>query len=129
VNVLSYTRLAAVLLAKAGMAFVVNLLFFGAYQHAGEFHYLYFSHTTVEEARAAGELLFPGLANVGGIPGVLGGLVILVLGHALVLALGVTSAGLQAVRLEYVEFFGKFYDGGGEKYEPFGYERAYTTED
>ncbi len=40
VNVLSYTRLAAVLLAKAGMAFVVNLLFFGVYvteeHHAGE---------------------------------------------------------------------------------------------
>jgi V/A-type H+-transporting ATPase subunit I len=51
------------------------------------------------------------------------------LGHLLVLILGVTSAGLQAVRLEYVEFFGTFYEGGGRKYEPFGYERTYTTED
>ncbi|MFB6218016.1 MAG: V-type ATPase 116kDa subunit family protein, partial [Halobacteriaceae archaeon] len=42
---------------------------------------------------------------------------------------GVTSAGLQAVRLEYVEFFGKFYEGGGTEYEPFGYERTYTAED
>ncbi|MDY6764571.1 MAG: V-type ATP synthase subunit I, partial [Halobacteria archaeon] len=31
VNVLSYTRIGAVLLAKAGMAFVVNLLVFGVY--------------------------------------------------------------------------------------------------
>jgi Archaeal/vacuolar-type H+-ATPase subunit I len=46
-----------------------------------------------------------------------------------VLALGVTSAGLQAVRLEYVEFFGKFYEGGGRQYLPFGYERTYTTTD
>ena len=50
-----------------------------------------------------------------------------VFGHAIVLALGVTSAGLQAVRLEYVEFFGEFYEGGGDEYEPFGYERAYTS--
>ena len=48
---------------------------------------------------------------------------IIVVGHATVLALGVTSAGLQAIRLEYVEFFQKFYEGGGgEPYEPFGHE-------
>ncbi|WP_372913154.1 V-type ATPase 116kDa subunit family protein, partial [Salinigranum sp.] len=57
------------------------------------------------------------------------GLLVLVLGHVIVLALGVTSAGLQAVRLEYVEFFGKFYEGGGKEYEPFGYERSYTTDE
>jgi V/A-type H+-transporting ATPase subunit I len=28
-----------------------------------------------------------------------------------------------------VEFFNKFYEGGGEKYNPFGYTRNYTTED
>ncbi|ERH02602.1 MAG: archaeal/vacuolar-type H+-ATPase subunit I, partial [Halonotius sp. J07HN6] len=44
VNVLSYTRLAAVLLAKAGMAFTVNLLFFGVYvtetsSGAAEWHF------------------------------------------------------------------------------------------
>jgi len=33
------------------------------------------------------------------------------------------------VRLEYVEFFGKFYEGGGKAYTPFGAERTYTTED
>jgi V/A-type H+-transporting ATPase subunit I len=33
------------------------------------------------------------------------------------------------VRLEYVEFFGKFYEGGGRDYEPFGYERQFTTEE
>jgi V/A-type H+-transporting ATPase subunit I len=46
-----------------------------------------------------------------------------------VLVLGITSAGLQGVRLEYVEFFGKFFEGGGKRYNPFGYERNYTTED
>ncbi|MFB6123190.1 MAG: V-type ATP synthase subunit I [Haloferacaceae archaeon] len=127
VNALSYTRIAAVLLAKAGMAFVVNLLFFGAYVHDGEFHFL-ISHGPQYVAEHGYEMMFPGLMHSGA-AGLVGGLLVLVLGHALVLALGVTSAGLQAVRLEYVEFFGKFYEGGGKAYEPFGYERRFTTED
>ncbi|WP_224333056.1 V-type ATP synthase subunit I [Haloprofundus halobius] len=129
VNVLSYTRIAAVLLAKAGMAFVVNLLFFGAYEHDGEFHFmLSYGPEYVTSEYGAEAIMYPGLVH-GGAALVLVGLVVLVLGHLLVLALGVTSAGLQAVRLEYVEFFGKFYEGGGREYEPFGYERRYTTED
>ena len=133
-HVVSYTRLAAVLLAKAGMALAVNLLVFGAYSHEGEFHLIFFSDpAAVEEARAAGEVIFSGLLNGQGpvmlLLGFIFGLIILVLGHLLVLILGITSAGLQAVRLEYVEFFGKFYEGGGERYNPFGYARQYTTED
>jgi V/A-type H+/Na+-transporting ATPase subunit I len=40
--------------------------------------------------------------------------------HALNLALGAFSPSIQSLRLHYVEFFGKFYDGGGEPYRPFG---------
>ncbi|MWG34641.1 V-type ATP synthase subunit I [Halomarina oriensis] len=136
VNVLSYTRLAAVLLAKAGMAFVVNLLVFGAYEHDGEWHFIFTEGYSVAEVTAEyGQeaLIFPGLVNGEGavavLLGAIGGILLLVVGHALVLVLGITSAGLQAVRLEYVEFFGKFFEGGGEEYSPFGYERHYTTED
>ncbi|MFB6138309.1 MAG: V-type ATP synthase subunit I [Halobacteriaceae archaeon] len=127
VNVISYTRIAIVLLAKAGMAFVVNLLVFGAYEshHGGEtaVHFTYGGHVP-----HGAEQLFGGLVHMG-VPGLVVGAVVLVVGHLVVLALGVTSAGLQAVRLEYVEFFGKFYEGGGENYNPFGYGRRYTTED
>ncbi|MFW5963506.1 MAG: V-type ATP synthase subunit I [Natronomonas sp.] len=133
-HVVSYTRIAAVLLAKAGMALAVNLLVFGAYLHDGEFHLIFFSEAAeVAEAEAAGEVIFGGLLNAEGgamlVLGIIFGIVVLVLGHLLVLVLGITSAGLQAVRLEYVEFFGKFYEGGGKKYTPFGYDRTYTTED
>ncbi|SEO54363.1 V/A-type H+-transporting ATPase subunit I [Halogranum amylolyticum] len=129
VNVLSYTRIAAVLLAKAGMAFTVNLLFFGAYSHNGEFHFM-LDHGPQWVINEYGQeaIMFGGLMH-GGAASIVGGLLVLVLGHLLVLVLGVTSAGLQTVRLEYVEFFGKFYDGGGREYTPFGYDRRYTTED
>jgi V/A-type H+-transporting ATPase subunit I len=135
VNVLSYTRLAAVLLAKAGMAFVVNLLFFGVYVtetgHGEAWHFA-MGHMPEVGSTVHGhevvEIMFGGLLH-GGVAAFLGGIVILVLGHLLVLALGVTSAGLQAIRLEYVEFFGKFYEGGGRDYNPLGYERRFTSEE
>nr|WP_198408097.1 V-type ATP synthase subunit I [Natronomonas pharaonis] len=139
VNVLSYTRIAAVLLAKAGMAFVVNLLVFGAYQDPdGGVHFIYNEMGSMEAANQAvaqqgGEIMFGGLiTDTSGamfVFALLVGALIFVIGHILVLLLGISSAGLQGVRLEYVEFFNKFYEGGGKPYEPFGYERNYTTED
>ncbi|WP_152043292.1 V-type ATP synthase subunit I [Salinigranum salinum] len=137
VNVLSYTRIAAVLLAKAGMAFTVNLLFFGVYVDSeGGWHFGVDGMPTIPAGTDSvmyhgyevTEVMFGGLVH-GGLAFVLVGLLVLVIGHALVLALGVTSAGLQAVRLEYVEFFNKFFDGGGTAYDPFGYERQYTADD
>ncbi len=135
VDGLSYTRIAAVLLAKAGMAFTINLLFFGVYAtgHGGdvEWHFALNTMPSVGSMYHGHEVtsqLFPGLMHMG-IAGLLAGLVVLVVGHALVLALGVTSAGLQAVRLEYVEFFQKFYEGGGDEYDPFGYTRRFTAEE
>jgi V/A-type H+-transporting ATPase subunit I len=134
VNVLSYTRIAAVLLAKAGMAFVVNLLFFGVYvTDDGAWHFGinhapgYYLDQGTYHGHEVTEVMFGGLMH-SGVAGVIGGLLVLVLGHLLVLVLGITSAGLQAVRLEYVEFFGKFYEGGGKPYLPFGHEREYTSD-
>ena len=135
VNVLSYTRLAAVLLAKAGMAFVVNLLFFGVYvteSAAGdEWHFGVGYMPKVGDlshGHEVTEIMFGGLLH-GGAAAIAVGVLVLILGHLLVLILGVTSAGLQAIRLEYVEFFNKFYQGGGRAFEPFGRDREFTTAD
>ena len=127
-HVVSYTRIAAVLLAKAGMALAVNLLVFGATLVDGEFHFIYF----MDHAPDPANVVFGGLVNAESptmlVFGLLFGALLIVIGHLLVLVLGITSAGLQAVRLEYVEFFGKFYEGGGKPFEPFGYERTHTSD-
>jgi V/A-type H+-transporting ATPase subunit I len=133
VNIVSYARLMAVLLAKAGMAFVVNLMFFGVgvvpTEHGNEWHFL-ISETPKHflEHHEGASILFAGLAH-SGIAAIVGGIFVLLIGHVAVLALGITSAGLQAVRLEYVEFFGKFYQGNGRSYDPFGYDPEFTSTD
>lgn len=51
---------------------------------------------------------------------------IFVFGHALNLSLSVLGAFVHASRLQYLEFFGKFYEGGGRPFRPFGPDFKYT---
>jgi V/A-type H+-transporting ATPase subunit I len=47
------------------------------------------------------------------------GAVVAGLFHVLNIALGIVSPTIQALRLHYVEFFSKFYEGGGRPFTPF----------
>ena len=47
-----------------------------------------------------------------------GKIAIMVLGNALVIALEGLSAGIQSLRLNYYEFFSKYYTGKGFAYNP-----------
>jgi V/A-type H+-transporting ATPase subunit I len=48
------------------------------------------------------------------------GMLIAVLLHALNVVLAAFSPTIQAIRLHYVEFFGKFYETGGRAFQPLG---------
>ncbi len=103
-NVLSYARILGIGLSSAGIALAVNTL---------------------------SQQLFikpQGVLLGGGIGMALVGIVILFVGHLINLILGILGPGLNSLRLQYVEFFTKFYEGGGKKYVPFGYNRKYTEE-
>jgi V/A-type H+-transporting ATPase subunit I len=46
-------------------------------------------------------------------------LLVIILGNLVAIVLEGIIASVQALRLEYYEFFGKFYSGGGQPFEPF----------
>ncbi len=104
-HVLSYARIVAVGLSSVAIAMVVNFMTFDM-----------FINPALENFTIVSVVL------------ILIGLGIFLFGHTLNIALGILGGGLHSIRLHYVEFFTKFYKGGGRKYSPFGMKRRFTEE-
>ena len=68
------------------------------------------------------------MAVMGGksIVGVIMLIAIFLFGHTLNLLINLLGAYVHTNRLHYVEFFQKFYEGGGKKFSPFGLNTKYT---
>ena len=102
---LSYARIVGVGLSSVTIAMVVNLI-------------------------AIGMIIEPQLENltVVGILIIIVGVAVFIVGQLFNMLLGLIGGGLQSLRLHYVEFFTKFYKGGGIKYNPFGMKRLFTED-
>lgn len=67
------------------------------------------------------------LGSLGGnsIVGLISFIAISIFGHTLNFAINMLGAYVHTNRLQYVEFYQKFYEGGGRKYNPLGFNTKY----
>lgn len=62
----------------------------------------------------------------GGILGAVAFIIIFLVGHSMNLAINLLGAYVHTNRLQFVEFFGKFYEGGGKPFNPFKSNTKYV---
>lgn len=96
-DILSYSRLLALMLSGAVIGSTMNLL-------AGMVSGAFFG------------------------VGIIFSILIIIVGHLFNFAMGLLSAYVHGGRLQYLEFFGKFYEGGGIAFEPLSYQLHYINE-
>ena len=61
------------------------------------------------------------------VPGVIMFILVFIIGHALNFAINALGAYVHTNRLQYVEFFGKFYESGGQPFRPFFSDTKYVN--
>ena len=68
------------------------------------------------------------MGSMGGksIIGVILFIVVFLIGHTFNIGINLLGAYVHTCRLQYVEFFGKFYEGGGKAFEPFMLKTKYV---
>lgn len=94
-DILSYSRILALALSSAVIAFTMNLL---------------------------ADMVWNSIP----ILGILLGIVVYLVGHIFNFVMGLLSAYVHAGRLQYLEYYGKFYEGGGYLFEPLSLQLKYV---
>ena len=92
-DILSYSRLMALMLATSVIASVMNTL------------------GTLGGLSVGGIILF---------------VVVFIIGHTFNIGVNVIGTYVHAARLQYLEFFGKFYEEGGAPFQPLSYKTKYV---
>ncbi len=59
------------------------------------------------------------------IPGIIFMIIIFIVGHLVTIGLNALGSYVHTMRLQYVEMFSKFYEGGGKPFEPFSLNSKY----
>ena len=60
-----------------------------------------------------------------GIIGIIIFIFVFLVGHTMNIAINLLGAYVHTNRLQFVEFFSKFYEGGGKKFSPFSIKTKY----
>ena len=63
-----------------------------------------------------------------GVGGFVAMLLVLIVGHVFNIAINLLGTFVHAARLQYIEFFGKFYEDGGAAFEPAAPSDDYTCD-
>lgn len=100
-NILSYTRLAAIGMSKAGMALAFNYIVFGMV-------------IGIQNGDPSIVMIILGLLMFGFL-------------HLVIWTLAILSGGLHALRLQFVELMTKFFEGNGVEFKPLKINRKKTV--
>lgn len=60
-------------------------------------------------------------------PGKIGAIIVLLVGHPFNITINALGGFIHSMRLQFVEFFTKFYEGGGTEFRPFKKEHVYVA--
>lgn len=58
--------------------------------------------------------------------GIVLAVIVLIAGHSFNIVINALGGFIHTMRLHYIEFFGRFYSGGGKMFKPFGLETKYV---
>ena len=85
------------------------------------------SYTRLMALMLAGSVIAQVFNMLGSLPGsVLFFILIFIVGHAFNMGINIIGTYVHAARLQYLEFFGKFYEDGGKPFKPLAYKTKYT---